>query len=107
MTKLTFNIVLQVIQRYMGREDDSRTGRTSVSTDKQLLLTLWYLANQETIRSIGNRFGVYNATVHRTVRRMMTVVKEAIMGELVVWPTGDRVKSVIEGFRNQLQYYQC
>ena len=27
MTKLTFNIALQVIQRYMGREDDSREGR--------------------------------------------------------------------------------
>ncbi|XP_062510047.1 putative nuclease HARBI1 [Corticium candelabrum] len=99
MTKLTFNIVLQVIQRYMGREDDSRPGRPSVSTDKQLLLTLWYLANQETIRSIGDRFGVCDATVHRTVRRMMTVVKEAIMGEVVVWPTGDRAKAAIEGFR--------
>ena len=62
MTKLTFNIVLQVIQRYMGRKDDSRPGRPSVSTDKQLLLTLWYLANQETIRSIGDRFGVCDAT---------------------------------------------
>ena len=42
-----------------------------------------------------------DATVHSTVQRMMTVVKEAIMGELVVWPTGDRPKAAIEGFRTR------
>ena len=31
----------------------------------------------------------------------MTVDKDAIMGELVFWPIGDRAKAAIEGFRTR------
>jgi hypothetical protein len=46
-------------------------GRTPLSHEKQLLILLWMLAKQETHRSVADRFGGCEATVSRTVRRMI------------------------------------
>ena len=45
-------------------------GKIPISIPKQLLVTLWYLGNQECLRSIADRFGVAESSVLVCVRRM-------------------------------------
>ena len=44
-------------------------GRSPVSVEKRLLLTMWVLGIPETIRSVSDRFNVTKSSVFRIVRR--------------------------------------
>lgn len=56
-----------------------------MTVEKQLLITLWMLASQETIRSMGDRFGVCNATVYR---RVISAINRNWTSRIITWPCG-------------------
>ena len=78
--------------------DCRRGGRVPVTVEKQLLLTLWMLSSQETIRSMGDRFGVCNASVYRIVKRVISAINVNWTSKVISWPSNGSVTHVTDGF---------
>lgn len=62
-------------------------------------MTLWMMATSETYRSIASRFGVSEATVHSSVRKVVRSIMAHLIPKLIKWPIGDIAEEVLEGFR--------
>ncbi|XP_064469796.1 putative nuclease HARBI1 [Ornithodoros turicata] len=61
-------------------------GRPTIPAMKQLLVVIWSLANLESFRSVGDRFGVAKSTVFHCVRRVGSALLD--MARLFVsWPS--------------------
>ena len=74
-------------------------GREPISVEKHLLITLWFLGNQESIRSISDRFNVTKSSVFTCVNRVCKALKNNITGQVIVWPNQARAQVIMEGFR--------
>ena len=84
-----------------GLERLDRRGRPSLSCEKQLLITLWMLAAQETIRSVSDRFGVCEATVYRTVRRTIVAINVNWSSQLITAADRDVLNRTVDGFERR------
>ncbi|KAH3876900.1 hypothetical protein DPMN_000752 [Dreissena polymorpha] len=81
MTKTYFRMTRGTFERVLERistDDQLRRriatgGREQVPLDKDLLTTLWYLGNLDTVRSNADRFNVSKSTFLDHNRRMLTV----------------------------------
>lgn len=73
-------------------------GREPISVEKHLLITLWFLGNQESIRSISDRFNVTKSSVFTYVNRVCKTLKNNITGQVIVWPNQARAQVIMEGF---------
>ncbi|XP_064647456.1 uncharacterized protein LOC135500138 [Lineus longissimus] len=65
---------------------------------KQIMVFLWYLANQEVMRSVAVKFGVSESTVHKIVRN----VAEALIRrkkQFIRWPTPERRREISASFQ--------
>lgn len=74
VSKTTFEAILENIQHIpelLLREPAA--GRPQISHEKDLLMMLWYIGSQETIRSIADRFNVSESTFHSHNRRLLDV----------------------------------
>ena len=98
----TFDILIRLLSPN-GLERLDRRGRPSLRCEKQLLITLWMLATQETIRSVSNRFGVCEATVYRAVRRTIVAINVNWSSQLIRWPAADRdvLNRTVDGFERR------
>lgn len=54
-------------------------GSEPILPEKQLLIFLWYIANQESLREVGNTFAVGVTTVHEVVARVSTAVNDNLI----------------------------
>ena len=82
-------------------------GRVPIPVEKQLLITLWVLGNQEVIRSVSDRFDVTKSSVYRVVSRVCRAMVNNIAGEFIRWPQGERAESVMEKFRHNNGLPRC
>ena len=78
-------------------ENHFNGGRPPIKLDKQLLVTLWYVANQCCMRDVADRFNITKSSIKRTVARVLEVVR-SLSNEFIFWPTGAYKDSVIKGF---------
>ncbi|XP_069131771.1 uncharacterized protein [Argopecten irradians] len=72
---------------------DFRGGRCPINPDKQLLVFLNYLGNQQSMRECAHIFGLSKSTVHSIV----TSVTEAIVklqSQVIRWPDADRQREI-------------
>lgn len=56
------------------------------SLPMQVYSTLWYLANQETFRQIGDRFGISRSTAHKYINKTAIWIVNYLSGEFLKWP---------------------
>ncbi|KAJ8912604.1 hypothetical protein NQ315_000473 [Exocentrus adspersus] len=71
MSTGTFEIVLQKLHSIIVQHQDARmSGNPELSLRKQLLITVWYLANIESFRSVADRFGVSKSTAWMCVNKI-------------------------------------
>ncbi|XP_070564609.1 uncharacterized protein [Ptychodera flava] len=94
-----FTIVLGRISRVISIEHPG--GRPQVSPEKQLLVWIWYMVNQESIREVGHIFNLSKSTVHSLVKRVTKAVI-ATMKDVIKWPAQERQREISQGF--QLDY---
>lgn len=73
-----FIIVLNSIIRSLD-DNPWPGGSEPILPEKQLLIFLWYIANQESLREVGNTFAVGVATVHEVVARVSTAVNDNLI----------------------------
>ena len=70
---------------------DFRTmGKQPLSPRKQLLIYMWYIANQDALREIGNMFRVSRSTVHKVVRRVSKCICNNLKQSMIRWPDEQR-----------------
>ncbi|XP_038067665.1 protein ANTAGONIST OF LIKE HETEROCHROMATIN PROTEIN 1-like [Patiria miniata] len=71
----------------------------AVSPMKQLLIFLWYLANQITIRELALKFGVSESTVHKAIRRVSECLTDQRQ-RFIRWPSSQRRRETSASFRD-------
>lgn len=54
---------------------DVHPGKSPISIEKQALITLWYLANEETMRNIANRFVSAKRNIHNSVMNITGILE--------------------------------
>ncbi|KAB0804620.1 hypothetical protein PPYR_01590 [Photinus pyralis] len=100
MTRQTFHKLLNVIPHtrkiYHG-------GYAPVSKEKCLLITLWYLAKGETLRSIGDRFNLSDSTVFNVTNDYIQSIAD-LGDKYIVWPTENESVAVQQEFKNLCGY---
>ena len=74
-------------------------GREAISVVKYLLITLWFLGNQESIRSMSDRFNVTKSSVFTCFDRVYRTLKNNITNQVIAWPTQERAQAIMAGFR--------
>jgi len=66
---------------------EHKLGRPSVSKEKIILMSIWVLANEESYRGVGVRFGVERGNCHR-IFNVFCEQMIAMTQEYIKWPTG-------------------
>lgn len=87
MTRTTFELLAQMIIPSEHIPNGNAFGRPVVEPDKQIAMTLWMMANQETHRQISDRFDVSLSSVSRCFRRVCRALVD-LLPDLVRWPNG-------------------
>lgn len=78
--------VQYICDKLMQRPD--RSTYSSVPVDKQVLLTIWTLANPEAFRSIGDRFGFANrGMAHYCFMSTCRRITDTLYSDSVLWPS--------------------
>jgi hypothetical protein len=72
--RATFEIILQTIALHLTSNNVS--GKEQIPPEKQLLLFIWYISNQESMREAANLFGISIWTVHGTVLKVCHVFNQ-------------------------------
>ena len=72
--------------------------RDVVDVQKQVAITLYWLASSAEYRTIGNLFGVGKSTVCSIVHKISEAIYEDLLNVYVKFPTGDELKNVVRGY---------
>lgn len=72
MKPSTFEFILTKIHNIELEQPIRKQSNPEISTEKQLLLALWYLANLECYRSVADRFGISTSTAWHCVFKITT-----------------------------------
>ena len=97
MSPTTFEVILRRIARFSCMESaESAPGRKSVTTEKKLLTTLWYIGSQETIRSIGHRFNVTDSILLKHIGDNMTCI--CALPDIIKFPSGQDQVNIVRDF---------
>lgn len=79
--RVSLEIFIIVLNSIIHSLDDNPWpgGSEPILPEKQLLVFLWYKANQESLREVGNTFAVGVTTVHEVVARVSTAVNDNLI----------------------------
>lgn len=89
-----------LLGRY-GHSEFSAKGECSeqaITPEKSILLSVWYLANNETFRQICDRFAISISSAHRVLMRVLNFLL-SLMQEYISWPTQERKAIISENFK--------
>ena len=85
----TFHSLFTHLKPALQYHEYSGFGHEGLSVEKQILLFLWYLSNQDSMREVSRLFGVSKSTVHKCVRRVSEAIFN-IRAEIIKWPDLNR-----------------
>ncbi|XP_030764491.1 putative nuclease HARBI1 [Sitophilus oryzae] len=91
---------VEVLLCSLGPHFTRQSGRPQLPLKKQLLLSIWYLSNQEVFRSISDRFDVSKSTAYECIGRFLNAVM-AIANEFIKWPSHAEAQRTSLHFREQ------
>lgn len=110
MSRGTFEVVLEAFaNRCEIPQQLDRGGRPPVSVEKHLLITLWFLGNQEPFRSVADCFNVAESCAFKCLRRVCQALKN-MAGVFIVWPKGTYSKkksSFFKSYKLQIKGVTC
>ncbi|CAI6353819.1 unnamed protein product [Macrosiphum euphorbiae] len=84
----------KIINRYEG---NYILGQKRISFYRALLMTLWYLSNNETFRQLGDRFDVACGNACRTVHYLIDIIC-TVCDDFIIWPKGSNLINVANSF---------
>ena len=100
---MTFEVLLQRIAVHLipniGR------GRTAITPEKHLLISIWFIAHQDTIHRMADRFCVTDSSILRCRDRVFNIVLQYLKQKFVYLPEDNNVKAkIIDDFRIASQF---
>ncbi|XP_053390776.1 putative nuclease HARBI1 [Mercenaria mercenaria] len=91
MTRTSFQSLLELIGPH--------TAVRSISLERRTLACLCYLSNQETFRSVADRFGLSKGSLHYYLGNFCRVMSgESVLPTLISWPEKSEYGRIAEGF---------
>ena len=97
----------EIILNRMGnnmRQIGSKIGRSSISPDKQLLISLKYLGHMEGMRSLANLFGVSVSSCHKIFKNFIETIVPVFSNELIKWPSLNEFKHIATKFSQNSKF---
>ena len=88
MSSSTFELLAQLLAPSEHIPKGNAFGRRPIEARKQIALTVWALANQETCRQISDRFDVTMSSVSRCIGRVLKALVD-LRTDLIRWPKGN------------------
>ena len=68
-----------------------------VPTLKKVYMTVWFLANREVFRSVGNLFGMPSkGTAHYCIMEIYTIFASKLRTKYICWPDRDEQKAIAD-----------
>ncbi|XP_066585878.1 uncharacterized protein [Prorops nasuta] len=102
ITMNTFHFLLELLTPNLSRRSE-RCGRHPLSPEKQLLIVLWVMATPNSLRCISDRFGVGNATVWRSTRRIVNALY-SLVNIFIKWPSKEEAKETWQKIKERLGF---
>jgi len=95
MTKGTLEILSREIIRRGHIPLGNPSGRPVILPQKQIVIFLWGMANQEPARAIADRFDITRSSYNRVFRRVVMAAVD-LCHEYIKWPTGEYHKCLLK-----------
>lgn len=76
-------------------------GKAPVELRKQILITVWILANPECLRSVSDRFNISRSTCYEVYQRICTAIVDNLVHRFIHLPEGDNARNTIQKFEEQ------
>ena len=73
-------------------------GRPMIPVDKQVAIFIWFIATNETILNIADRFNQTLSATWNSIRRVSSALKDRA-SQFIKWPTGERIAFISNGFQ--------
>eukprot|EP00105_Crassostrea_gigas_P025460 XP_011446057.1 PREDICTED: putative nuclease HARBI1 [Crassostrea gigas] len=97
MRRETFEEVCRQIVSTGHIPQEQMRGREIIEPSKQIMISIWMLANMEGYRQISDRFNVTYSSVYRCFMRTCRAL-QCLSAEKIKWPTGAWANEVMQGF---------
>ncbi|KAJ8949671.1 hypothetical protein NQ314_008132 [Rhamnusium bicolor] len=100
MSPNTFEDLLQKINNTVVANNlNHNSTYPKIPIDKELMITLWYLSNMESFRSVADRFGISKSTCWEVLYRMCNLLLKVNMHyNIISWPNRERQVEISNNF---------
>ncbi|KAF2904258.1 hypothetical protein ILUMI_01923 [Ignelater luminosus] len=71
--------------------------KEKISSEKALLMTIWYLGNTESFRQVSDQFNVSLSSAHQVIQKVLNFVLQ-LRQEFIKWPTREEAVVISEQF---------
>ena len=105
VSQATFTYLCSELRSTIEKTDTEM--RAAVPVEQRVALTLWFLATNADYRTIGHLFGVSKPTVCVIAKEVCAAIVKVLLPKYVRVPSGDELKTVVDGFRDDLGFPQC
>ena len=105
MSRLSFQYLCHEIEPHIKKTNTCM--RKAVGVERRVAIVLWYLATNSDYLTIGHLFGVSKATVCLAVKNVCSAIVKMLLPKYIYIPSGAELKSVVDGFSNDLGFPQC
>ncbi|KAK4882485.1 hypothetical protein RN001_005804 [Aquatica leii] len=100
LRKDTFEHLLQILGPSLKEQNATGVGRHTYPPEKQLLVALSMLANQEVYRLVAEKFDISKSTAWLYVKKVCTLLVD-LSGQYICWPTGQKLQQIKETFKER------
>ena len=105
MSRATFMYVCNHLRPSITKKETVM--RKSISAEKRLAITLYYLATNSDFRTVGHLFGVSKSSVCLIVKEVCATIVDVLLPKHLSFPSGDALRAVITGFQENHKFPQC
>ena len=102
ISRTTFETILNEIGEALT--PNIQRGRPSVSPEKKLLVTIWYIAHQDTIHRISDQFNITDSSVLRCTDQVFHVVLHSLKKFIYLPPNGNVKQKIMDDFYTSYQF---
>ncbi|XP_034317149.2 uncharacterized protein [Magallana gigas] len=95
-----FYLIMNSIVHSLTDDNAWPGGVEPILPEKKLLVFLWYMANQETLREVSNTFAIGTTTVHEIIMAVSETVNENLVN-VINWPDANTQQAISRQFQLQ------
>jgi hypothetical protein len=104
VSRATFECLCRNIARFPQLQHGWTGGREQISVEKHLLISLWYLATQDSIHSISDRFNVTESSVIRCRTRITYIFVSHLKDVFITLPSANECQEIMDKFEQKQNF---